>query len=97
MLYHISCISLGTDACAVPVFTPEEAGKLTSNIPVAHPRVSDQVKNVEKQLVPKDLLIKSGTHTVEVLQEYGYDAGRVQQLFDEGVVEGESRPTTCKL
>jgi len=97
MLYYISCILLGTDACAVPVLTPEEAGKLGSNIPVAHPQVSDQVKNAGKQLVSKDLVINSGTHTVEVLQEYGYDASRVRQLFDEGVVEGESRPTTCKL
>ncbi|KIM39788.1 hypothetical protein M413DRAFT_19577 [Hebeloma cylindrosporum] len=85
----------GTDACAVPILTPKEAGEQSSNIPVTHPQVSE--KNAGKHHVLKDIVIKSGTHTAEVLQEYGYDAGLVRRLTDEGVIEGESLPTTFKL
>lgn len=88
---------LGTDACVVPVLAPKEAGKQTSNIPVTHPQVSDRVKNAGKQPVTKNIVIKPGTHTVEVLQEYGYDAARVRQLFDEGVFGREPLSTTSKL
>jgi alpha-methylacyl-CoA racemase len=95
--FHAFSTLLGTDACAVPVLTPKEAGKQTSNIPVTHPQVSDQVQNAGKQPVSKGMVIKSGTHTAEVLQEYGYDAAHVRQLFDEGVVGGETLPTTSKL
>jgi len=87
-LYH------GTDACAVPVLTPKEAGKQSSDIPVAHPQVSIQVQNVGKQPMLKNTVIKSGTHTIEVLKDYGCDAARVRQLFSEGVFGRGSQSTT---
>ena len=72
----------GTDACAVPVLTPKEAGKLTSHIPIFHPQVSEQLK-AGQYLDPK--IIQPGVHTDEVLQELGINAERIEQLKDEGV------------
>jgi crotonobetainyl-CoA:carnitine CoA-transferase CaiB-like acyl-CoA transferase len=42
------------------------------------------------QAVPQSIVIKSGTHTAEVLKEHGYDAARVRELFGEGVIGKES-------
>lgn len=85
---------LETDACAVPVLTPKEAGKMTSNIPIFHPQVSKQPKT-EQPLDPKSIVIQPGLHTDAVLQDFGFDAGRIKQLKDEGVLG--RRAATCKL
>jgi len=74
-----------TDACAVPVLTPKEAGKMTSNIPIFHPQVSKQ-SIAGQYLDPKSLVIQPGLHTDAVLQDFGFDARWIKQLKDEGVL-----------
>ena len=78
-------IILETDACAVPVLTPREAGKMTSNIPIFHPQVSKQ-PNAGQYLDPKSIVIQPVIHTDAVLQDFGFDARWIKQLKDEGVL-----------
>lgn len=85
-----------TDACAVPVLTPKEAGRMTSNIPTFHPQVSKQSK-AGQYLDSKNIVIQPGLHTDAVLQDFGFDAGRIKQLKDEGVLGKNSRNVSSKL
>jgi len=85
-----------TDACAVPVLSPREAGKMTSNIPIFHPQVSKQPK-AGQYLDSKSIVIQPGLHTDAVLQDFGFDAGRIKQLKDEGVLGKDSRRVSSKL
>ena len=89
-------INLETDACAVPVLTPQEAGKLTSNIPIFHPQVSKQ-PNVRQYSDSKSIVIQPGLHTDAVLQDFGFDAGRIKRLKEEGVLGKDSRRVSSKL
>jgi len=75
----------GTDACAVPVLTPTEAGKVTSNIPVFHPRVSEAEQHADS----KNIVIQPGLHTDAVLRDFGFDGGRIRQLKGEGVIRSK--------
>ena len=77
---------LGTDACAVPVLTPKEAGKVTSDIPIFHPQVSNQLKVPGQYSDPKSVIIQPGLHTDAVLRDFGFDTERIRQLKDEGVL-----------
>jgi len=79
-------IILGTDACAVPVLTPKEAGKVTSNIPIFHPQVSKQLEAGEYSDSKIIASIQPGLHTDVILKDFGFDAGRIKRLKDEGVV-----------
>ena len=90
---------LETDACAVPVLTPKEAGKMTSNIPIFHPQVSKPKQPKAGQyLDPKSsIVIQPGLHTDAVLQDFGFDAGQIKQLRDEGVLGKYLRRVTFKL
>ncbi|KAF9485195.1 CoA-transferase family III [Pholiota conissans] len=74
----------GTDACAVPVLTPQEAAKHSSSIPLPHPQLLSQA-NVAKLFESKDLITQPGAHTEEVLREYGISEARGQSLRKEGV------------
>lgn len=88
-------IILGTDACAVPVLTPKEAGKMTSNIPIFHPQVSKQLS--AGQYSNQSNTIQPGIHTDVILKDFGFDAMRIKQLKDEGVVEKDSIRVSSKL
>ena len=82
---------LDTDACTVPVLTPKEAGEMTStSIPIFHPHVSKE-PTTGQYLNPKSIVIQPGQHTDAVLQDFGIDSGRVEQLKDEGVFGKDSR------
>jgi len=87
----------GTNACAVPILTPKEAGKLTSNIPIFHPQMSKQLKVGQSYLDPKSLVIQPGLHTDAVLGDFGFDAMRRKQLKDEGVFGKDSIHVSSKL
>jgi alpha-methylacyl-CoA racemase len=88
---------LGTDACAVPVLTPKEAGKMTSNVPIFHPLVSKQMKAARQYLDPKSIVIQPGLHTDTVLKDFGFDTRRIKQLKDEGVFGKDSIRVFSKL
>ena len=91
-------IILETDACAVPVLTPKEAGKMTSNIPIFHPQVSKQPNAASKQYLDRKILvIQPGLHTDAVLHDFGFDARRIKQLKDEGVLGKDSMHVSSKL
>lgn len=91
-------IILGTNACAVPILTPKEAGKLTSNkVPIFHPQMSKQLKAGQSYLDPKSLVIQPGLHTDAVLRDFGFDAMRRKQLKDEGVFGKDSIRVSSKL
>ena len=64
----------------MPVLTPKEAGKMTSNVPIFHPQ-----KAARQYLDTKNIVIQPGLHTDTVLEEFGFDTGRIMQLKDEGV------------
>ena len=80
----------------MPVLTPKEAGKMTTNIPIFHPQVSKQTK-VGQYLDTKSIVIQPGLHTDAVLQDFGLDSGRIKQLNDEGVLGRDSRRVSSKL
>ena len=92
----IMYIILETDACTVPVLTPKEAGKMTSNIPIFHPQVSKQ-PIAGQYLDPKSIVIQPGLHTDAVLRDFGFGAVRIKQLKDEGVLGEDSRRVSSKL
>ncbi|KAG5354118.1 hypothetical protein C0989_007479 [Termitomyces sp. Mn162] len=82
-----------TDACALPVLTPEEARATTSPdepFPAAHPRVlgSQPVKSA-----PPILHLKAGQHTQEILSELGFGDKEVRRLAIDGALGKEARST----
>lgn len=77
---------VGTDACAVPVLTPQEAGKLAAaSIPTPHPQISEQRSVPPEVFESKKVILTPGKHTQEVLKEYGLSDERVRELESEGV------------
>ncbi|KAF8807006.1 CoA-transferase family III [Phlegmacium glaucopus] len=78
----------GTDACAVPVLTPKEAGKVASDIPIFHPQVSKHL-DAGQCSDSNRIIIQPGLHTDAVLHDFGFDAGLIKRLKDEGVVVGK--------
>lgn len=87
---------IGTDACAVPVLTSQEAAKRSSHIPMPHPQLSSQANMVKSSSDSKELITIPGTHTKEVLRAYGITDARAQWLEEEGVF-GKSSWHSSKL
>lgn len=93
--------TLGTDACVVPVLTPEEAAILASRsstspasvtsspVPNPAPFLSRTPASVDTSVKSLNLL-KPGEHTYEVLRELGIQESEVVALVKEGVVGGAS-------
>lgn len=94
--------TLGTDACVVPVLTPEEAAILASRsstspasfgtsspVPNPAPFLSRTPASVDTSTNSLSLL-EAGEHTYEVLRELGIQESEVVALVDEGVVGGPS-------
>ncbi|KAG6331500.1 hypothetical protein ID866_7587 [Astraeus odoratus] len=76
----------GSDACAVPVLTPEEAGHLDpsgSLRPAPHPRLS-RTPPLPQDLAKSNITLEPGTHTEAVLVEIGLSAGDIKQLGSQG-------------
>lgn len=93
---YLTFILIGTDACAVPVLTPKEAAQRAgNNIPMPHPQLSARA-NMGAPADSKNLLMKPGAHTLEVLQEYGINSDRIKSLHGEGVF-GSVAWTNSKL
>ncbi|KAF8199554.1 CoA-transferase family III domain-containing protein [Pholiota molesta] len=82
----------GTDACAVPVLTPQEAAKRSSHIPMPHPQLSSQANLIKSSSDSEELITIPGTHTKEVLRAYGIGDARAQWLEEEGVFGKSSWP-----
>lgn len=76
--------SLGTDSCAVPVLSPEEAGHESSVIPLPHPRISGVAKAMDQAIVDYPM-INPGAHTIEVLKDFGIREEHIRKLRREGV------------
>ncbi|KAH9481454.1 Alpha-methylacyl-CoA racemase [Psilocybe cubensis] len=81
----------GTDACTVPILTPQEAGKQTSNIPAFHPQLTSHIDQ-GKPCDSKNVILQPGTHTYAVLREYGLDESRIRELDNAGVLGNKSLP-----
>jgi len=81
---HRNLCQTGTDACAVPVLSPDEASKETTVVPLPHPQLSNSAK-MRHGIGAENLLINPGTHTGEILHDLGIDNERVQELKKEGV------------
>ncbi|KAF5327846.1 hypothetical protein D9619_004961 [Psilocybe cf. subviscida] len=74
----------GTDACAVPVLTPQEAAKLAAaSIPTPHPEISAQRSVPPDVFESKKVILTPGKHTQEVLKGYGLSEERVRALEAE--------------
>ncbi|THV03200.1 CoA-transferase family III [Dendrothele bispora CBS 962.96] len=91
----------GTDACAVPVLTPEEARQLArdkddSPFPDVHPQVTAAATNtgltsptdqdIQTQTVWDDYYLRPGKHTDEILEEFGFsDEDRHVLIKDQAI------------
>jgi len=83
-------VFMGTDACAVPILTPEEANSLQSSpqsFPLPHPRISSN--NAESNSVDStSIQLPPGKHTEEILRELGFTNIDYQKLVQDGAIEG---------
>lgn len=90
---------VGTDSCALPVLSPEEAGRESSVIPFPHPRLSGVTKQVTKareRAIMDYPIINPGSHTVEVLKDFDIKEEHIQKLRREGVF-GDAIRRNAKL
>ena len=90
---------LGTDACVVPVLTPEEAASLDASkspLPRPHPHLSrtPSAEPGPHAFFAQTLQMVPGQHNEEVLRELGTSAEEWKRLVDEGAISKES---TAKL
>jgi alpha-methylacyl-CoA racemase len=79
----------GTDACAVPVLTPEEAAALdasSSPFPVPHPRIASSASPPTRAPGPGSLALEVGKHTREVLKELGINDIQIEEMVRDGAV-----------
>ena len=76
--------SAGTDACTVPVLSPEEAAKVAGTpIPAPHPWLSDQ----KRRSYPKEFgVLKPGQHTEEILKEMGISGDELASILRSGAI-----------
>jgi alpha-methylacyl-CoA racemase len=80
----------GTDACALPVLTTEEAAALdlsSSPIPVPHPRIVGQGFETPKHVGLQSLALRPGQHTREILTELGLDDAQLEEMVRDGAIE----------
>jgi alpha-methylacyl-CoA racemase len=80
----------GTDACALPVLTTEEAAALdlsSSPIPVPHPRIVGQGFETSKHVGLQSLALRPGRHTREILTELGLDDAQLEEMVHDGAIE----------
>ncbi|KIK63164.1 hypothetical protein GYMLUDRAFT_223068 [Collybiopsis luxurians FD-317 M1] len=83
-------VFMGTDACAVPIFTPEEATELESSgelHPSPHPRISSHNVSTSGSR-PGELHLPPGKHNEEILGELGLTNTEYQRLIEDGAMEG---------
>ncbi|KAF9256331.1 CoA-transferase family III, partial [Marasmius fiardii PR-910] len=76
----------GTDACCVPVLTPQEAAERESfhAIPSPHPSIVGLAPAVSPS---KFSFLKAGEHTEEILRELGVSVTERRQLVQEKAIE----------
>ncbi|KAJ7727301.1 CoA-transferase family III domain-containing protein [Mycena maculata] len=96
---HWASVFHGTDACALPVLTTDEAAALdpsSSPFPVPHPRIVTSRPATEK---PKSigldtLALRPGQHTREILTELGLDDAQLEEMVREGAIDiSKARPS----
>ena len=100
-------IFYGTDACVVPILNPHEAalnehnqlrgtyGPTPEQPGAWEPNPAPKLSRTPGHL-PRPLPIP-GAHTKQVLQEFGIESDRIDQLFKSGVVVGETKQTTTPI
>ncbi|KAJ7127061.1 CoA-transferase family III [Mycena epipterygia] len=79
----------GSDACAIPVLTPEEAAALdpsSSAFPVPHPRIVTPRPEMRKEVGSESLALRPGQHTREILAELGLDDVQLEEMVREGAI-----------
>ncbi|KAI5988787.1 CoA-transferase family III [Pisolithus albus] len=92
----------GSDACVVPVLTPEEAALLDpsrSVRPSPHPHLS-RTPPLPRTVARSSMVLEPGLHTWEVLGEFGLSRREILQLASDGAFGEESKHetvSTCKL
>ena len=78
----------GSDACALPVLTPTEARMLTgadAPLPAAHPQILPAVRLHGHS----DVILQSGKHNREILEELGLSEEEKRRLVLDGAIGGE--------
>ncbi|KAF9069211.1 CoA-transferase family III [Rhodocollybia butyracea] len=81
-------VFMGTDACAVPILTPEEANDLESSgkpFPLPHPKISSQGMGREPS-ESSTIQLPPGKHTEDILRELGLTEIEYQRLVQEGAI-----------
>jgi len=82
-------VFMGTDACAVPILTPEEANNLESSqssFPLPHPKISSS--NAEVNVDSSAIELSPGKHTEDILRELGLTNSEYQRLVQDGAIQG---------
>ncbi|KAF5375593.1 hypothetical protein D9757_008505 [Collybiopsis confluens] len=81
---------MGTDACAIPVLTPEEAKHLEPSgqlYPSPHPKIASQSQQSPSPQ-SNELLLLTGKHNEEILRELGLTNDECLKLIRDGAMEG---------
>jgi alpha-methylacyl-CoA racemase len=84
----------GTDACALPVLTPAEAHASESfdrSFPMAHPRVSGSQPTNKHSKVSGEVILSTGKHTYDVLEEIRLSDFEKHRLTLDGALGEEAR------
>ncbi|KAJ7707785.1 CoA-transferase family III domain-containing protein [Mycena rosella] len=79
----------GTDACTLPVLTPEEAAALDSSsspFPVAHPRIVTPRAAIPHAGSAESLTLRPGQHTREILTDLGLKDAQLEEMEREGAI-----------
>ncbi|KAG6331762.1 hypothetical protein ID866_7323 [Astraeus odoratus] len=88
----------GSDACAMPVLTPEEAsqvGPSGSLCPAPHPHLS-RTPPLPQEGVQLGSTLEPGTHTMQVLIEVGLSRDEIEKLTLDGAFGNDSYITISR-
>ncbi|KAL0064813.1 hypothetical protein AAF712_008210 [Marasmius tenuissimus] len=85
-----------TDACCVPVLSPQEAVERESfpAIPTPHPHIIGASDPVQPSSSPDISLLESGQHTDEILREFGVSDSERKELAQHKAIQS---PAIAKL
>jgi len=77
---------LATEACTVPVLTPQEAAKASKAVlPEAHPKIISHGSPQPSRKPTLPSLLQPGQHTDEILEELGFEKAERDRLRQQGV------------
>ncbi|KAJ3727956.1 CoA-transferase family III domain-containing protein [Lentinula raphanica] len=85
-------VFMNTDACAVPILTPEEASRThlsgAYEAPLPHPKLSpSKPEDVSPSVKHAKGFLQPGEHTREILREFDFTEDEIQRLIQDAAIE----------